>query len=327
MSKKPLAVALVAAAAVALPAGDALASDVLGSPLQDLAQTTGPCEAAAGCAYVQEKLPADLATVAPYSGVVVRWRVRGTGTFSVFAASYTADDTVVRRAGGVPEQVTSSEDVATFDTRFPIEAGQVVGLAMTQSSTVRWGDAQGADLDAWGPVPAVGAATLASGPRDVAGEMAYNVAIERDVDRDGFGDESQDLCPTDPATHGVCGSGGPPASGPVDKSAPTVAKARVTPRAFRARRGGTLRLTLSEAARLTLTVERCQGSPRAAKRCRRARRVGTIARDGGAGRVKVRLGPRFRGRAFARGRYRLAIRALDAAGNLGARVVVRFRVV
>ena len=84
-----------------------------------------------------------------------------------------------------------------------------------------------------------------------------------------------------------------------------------------------MRLRLSEAAKLTVRVDRRVGS--------RWRPVITYFRPGRAGATSFKLGARVRRRRRKRpleaGRYRVAVRAVDAAGN-GSRDVARgFRVV
>jgi trimeric autotransporter adhesin len=113
---------------------------------------------------------------------------------------------------------------------------------------------------------------------------------------------------------------------PVDGNA-TAARAR-----RRARRGTTLRLALSEAARVRFDVLRKSTGRRVGKRCvkptRRNRgrkrcirltRRGTFRRSAPAGRSKVAFSGRIRRRALKRGHYALRATPTDAAGNTGTR--------
>ena len=87
---------------------------------------------------------------------------------------------------------------------------------------------------------------------------------------------------------------------------------------LRAGRGTAVRFSLSEPAAVTLGVQR-----------RKAGRLlprGVLRRAGAEGRNRVAFAGRIRGRALAPGRYRLTVRARDAAGNLSAPVRVGFRV-
>ena len=57
------------------------------------------------------------------------------------------------------------------------------------------------------------------------------------------------------------------------------------------------------------------------------RAVGTLRRSGVAGANRVRFSGRIGRRALARGRYRLVVRATDAAGNRSATQSRTFRIV
>jgi hypothetical protein len=155
------------------------------------------------CAGVQQAIPGRL-TQAPYDGVIVRWRVRGAGTFAVFPATYGADDTIIRFPGSSVERVASADVVAEFPTRLPILAGQHVGIWLGDHSALAWREATGADWDVWRPDPPIGAASLASTLRDGAFEAGFSVDVEPDMDRDGFGEPTQDLCGSDASTQGPC---------------------------------------------------------------------------------------------------------------------------
>jgi hypothetical protein len=101
-----------------------------------------------------------------------------------------------------------------------------------------------------------------------------------------------------------------------DIQRPAIAAASLSRRRFHAtpsgrRYGTTLRLTLSEPARLELTVQRRSG--------RRLVRVrGTVRARAASGRVAVRFTGRIAGRRLKPGRYVLTVVAIDAAGNRSA---------
>jgi hypothetical protein len=116
---------------------------------------------------------------------------------------------------------------------------------------------------------------------------------------------------------------------PVDTLAPVISNLSLTRSVFapvagasaagRVRRGTKLRFDLSEAAAVTVAIQRRKG--------KRWRAVGSLTRPGQAGRNRIRFGGRLRGRALRPGRYRAVLRATDAAGNRSAAARVRFRVV
>jgi hypothetical protein len=66
---------------------------------------------------------------------------------------------------------------------------------------------------------------------------------------------------------------------------------------------------------------------RRARRCTRFIRVGSLARQLGAGRRHVAFSGRIGGRALRPGRYRVVARARDGAGQLSGPVIAGFRVV
>ncbi len=91
-----------------------------------------------------------------------------------------------------------------------------------------------------------------------------------------------------------------------------------------ARKGGKLRYTLSEDAKLTLRLDRLvRGRPRGSrctsaktgKKCTRVVKVGTQTLRGKGGAVTAKLRAKWSGRKPRPGRHRLTITAIDAAGN------------
>ncbi|HEX5909177.1 MAG TPA: hypothetical protein VFY44_01715 [Thermoleophilaceae bacterium] len=96
---------------------------------------------------------------------------------------------------------------------------------------------------------------------------------------------------------------------PGDRVAPATSRGRVV----RSRRSGrrSLRVRLSESARLTVDVRRVKG--------RKTRRVRVLRRTVAKGTRTIGLG------SLAKGRYRIVFRARDAAGNASPRGTVRYR--
>ena len=106
-------------------------------------------------------------------------------------------------------------------------------------------------------------------------------------------------------------------------------------------RGATVRYTLSEAARVRLSVQRRTTGRRVGRRCvkttrrnrsrRRCTRFvrvrGSFTHAGKARQNRFRFSGRVRGRALRRGRYRLVARAVDPAGNRSRVRRAGFRIV
>jgi hypothetical protein len=96
--------------------------------------------------------------------------------------------------------------VNTFQTRLPVKAGDVLGNNSKSP----------ADNASYFPAPGESFIDLQPGLADgqtgtfveSADPLLLNVSavLEPDADQDGFGDETQDQCPTDAATNGPCPS-------------------------------------------------------------------------------------------------------------------------
>jgi hypothetical protein len=146
------------------------------------------------------------------------------------------------------------------------------------------------------------------GPRgpgaDPTGELLVQAVMEPDADGDGFGDESQDGCPTQSATQGAC-----------DTSGPRITRIAVKKRAVRYR--------LSEDASVTIRFQKARRTHTGRTRYVSLRR--SFSDDGLAGANSRSLPRRFRRSNLAPGRYRLVITARDAVGNL-TRTTKKFRV-
>jgi len=90
-------------------------------------------------------------------------------------------------------------------------------------------------------------------------------------------------------------------------------------------RSATISTRLSEAATLTLTVQRlvkgrrvgtsCKTGRRTGTACTIAKRVGTVSVKGAAGALRLKLPAKIAGKRLTLGRHRLTVVAKDAAGN------------
>jgi pimeloyl-ACP methyl ester carboxylesterase len=136
-----------------------------------------------------------------------------------------------------------------------------------------------------------------------------------------------------------------------DTVAPVVTRPKVTPHdvivgpkrtpvTLQRKTGARITFSLSETARVSLRIERALAGRRSGRRCVRPRRelrnnrkctryklAGTLRRSGRQGRNSVAFTGRIGKRALRRGRYRLVIKARDAAGNVSKPKRTRFRIV
>lgn len=163
----------------------------------------------------------------------------------------------------------------------------------------------------------------------------------------GFGQPKSDPPPppidppadpgTDPGNPQNPGDPNPPAA---DTTAPTVSKVSLAPRTFRAAKGSALRLTLSEASRLSVRIERLTKGRRSgkackketaklrkrhAKTCTRSTKIGTVSRAAvAAGATKGAFKGRVGKKTLKAGAYRATLTATDAAGNVSEPVATKF---
>jgi hypothetical protein len=108
--------------------------------------------------------------------------------------------TVVAESGTIP--VVSG--IQTFDVRVPIGAGDVIGLYGGPDGGVLYCNSDDtANVGAVLPgSSAVGSTATYSAESGLA--LPVVVTIEPDADKDGFGDETQDLCPQSAAAQSAC---------------------------------------------------------------------------------------------------------------------------
>jgi hypothetical protein len=194
--------AITAVLAALGPAAAADAATTVGSDLSKAATAT-VCSQGVACTYFTGDGTTGAPTaVAPFDGVIVRWRVK-----SGSPASGLALRTLRATGGGNYTGVGKSESqelqqagTATFATRLVVKAGDVIGLDNDSGAKLF---ASPVSTAAYFFAPALGA--FAHMPaKQSSRELLVNADIEHDVDGDGYGDETQDLCPGDETRHATC---------------------------------------------------------------------------------------------------------------------------
>jgi len=159
---------------------------------------TSPCPAVQ--TYVQLTSPQDRYK-APFSGVITSWSFQaGTSPPQLKLKVFHREGTDVVIVGESATQVPVPNTVNSFDTRITVAAGDSLGLAaITSGDCMR--AASGFSLG------------TASGDQPIGSRAVYfkstaqldlAASLEPDADGDGFGDETQDRCPTDASTQGPC---------------------------------------------------------------------------------------------------------------------------
>ena len=196
--------------------------------------------------------------------------------------------------GNDNRQITANT-VHTFNTRIPVNPGDRLGLT--------------ASVPPGQPIPAVaygddsGLSELAVLSDNAVGDpqprqrseggflLDVSARVESDADRDGFGDDTQDGCPSRADRQGSCSGG----QGGADKTKPKVTGLRLRFTAFRAAGSGSafsaggrtapvgtrVAFTASEASAVTFTVQRKTSGRKVGKKCKaptRRTRAGSGAR-------------------------------------------------
>jgi hypothetical protein len=197
-----LRLALLTVLAALAPASAARAATTVGSDLSKPASST-VCGAAVSCTYFTgDATTAVPATVAPFDGVVVRWRVKSG------SAATGARLRALRAAGGGKYVSTGLDDVHalqvgtnTFAARLLVKAGDVIGMDDSSSAKVF---ASPVPTAAYYFQPSIAGTAAQTPQKQTSRELLLSADIEPDVDGDGYGDETQDLCPSDETRHTAC---------------------------------------------------------------------------------------------------------------------------
>ena len=184
--------------------GSAAAGVRFGADLAADANTTPACPGmATECSAALRSLASAERTGSPIDGVVTMWRTRaavsGNLTFQVVRRNTAGTYRVVE----TDTQGTVQNNLEEFFVRIPIQEGDLLGL-----------DAPGANepfRTAASPfgrvvrfVPPLGANAVMASENLGSTELLVNATVEPDADGDGFGDDTQDDCPTNATSQGAC---------------------------------------------------------------------------------------------------------------------------
>jgi hypothetical protein len=333
------ATALAAGALLALPASG-MAAQSFGSGLGN-GPANGPMECAAPpvpCTFVAHLQSGNgdgmKPRPAPIDGVVVKFRIRSaTPDVVTFRLANISVQGLIGTASavGIGPTVTlaGTEEIEEFPARVPVTKGAHVALDGT-SHGATYDSSGGRDTYLYAPPLAQGQAARTT-TETSGGELLVQAVMEPDSDRDGFGDETQDSCPTDAGTQqGACPQ--------PDVKKPRLSGLSILPKAFKS--SSKVLYRLSETATVTFKVEKARKGRKARGKCRKqtaANRLrkrctrwvklrGSIKTTGGSGLNEVTLKARIGGRKLGPGRYRLVATARDKAGNKSAVKRTGFRI-
>lgn len=181
---------------VALGAATANAAVTLGPALPVATPTTNLCGAGVACTYINT-LGGAAFPIQATSGVITSWRVQsgsagGAVKLRVLRQTVPGQYRAIATSG----QETTVVGLGTYASRVPIQAGDVIGVDNDNSALIFTQTAAASYF--FNPAIADGAAET---PKTSAAAavllLLANATIEADVDQDGFGDETQDGCPSD----------------------------------------------------------------------------------------------------------------------------------
>jgi hypothetical protein len=263
--------------------------------------TTGPCPlpTVLGRTFVPSSSPctdtrlpiSTLGVVvrAPSAGVITSWSHQtggaASGTMRLKAFRPLGNDVYLAVGEDAPHTMAAST-LNTFPVRIPVAAGDLMGLHATglpclsnvTDSRVR---TAGVPED-----PPVG--TAVNAPVGNARDLDLSAVLEPDADADGYGDVSQDGCPSQAGTAGACR----------DLAAPDTAFKKAPKKTVRTGASkGTIKLTL------------VSSEPGSTFQCRLDK--GDYTTCNAALKLKLKVG-----------KHALSVRAVDAAGNVDATPVV-----
>jgi hypothetical protein len=299
----PTALAIAAGALLAAPAAG-MASDTFGSRLLNEPANSSECPSSP-CTLVSYIHPSNpngdpYSGGAPSDGVITKFRVRAkpyTAGQPVSATLRVADisrqnpdqATASGLGSGQPVTLVANGEIEEHSTRVPVKKGN--HLALDASNAQLTYNASGSKFTyVFSPL-------LGQSPRtsnQPTGELLVQATVEPDRDHDGFGDETQDKCPSQASTAGEC-----------DHSAPRVGSIKLG--------SHRLRYRLSEAGKVKGSVQK--------RRHGHWSTVKSIRANGAKGANRVSFH-----KALKAGRYRVRISATDANGNHSRTYAKRFRI-
>lgn len=161
-----------------------------------------------GCAanetYVQTSA-ASTNYAAPFDGVVTAWSMNGDWGSSAALK-------IVRPGGSGTYTIAASDGprtlaagLNTFPVRIPMRQGDTLGIYVGSAHTCFNGVGDSGDTyKSLSGNPATGDTIGSFSSTFTSSRIAVSARLEHDADGDGYGDETQDQCPTDGTTHDAC---------------------------------------------------------------------------------------------------------------------------
>jgi hypothetical protein len=200
-----VAVAAPALVVASLAAAPASAATALGST--DFAAPAGACTS--NTTWVVGSPPAGMTYSAASSGVITQWRFRATDLTQLKLKVLHYDGTGLNyTVKGASDTATAAAGAtSTFTARVPMAAGDILGVTAISANCVATLSGGASAFLVAGDLATGGSAAFSISPNSA---IPVAATLEPDADGDGYGDETQDLCPTQAATHGACVTAPPP---------------------------------------------------------------------------------------------------------------------
>lgn len=195
-----LLVSAIAFAGFFVAASSSHGATTIGSDLVATPNAAVACGASPDCTYVQTALVGAQLT-ATNAGVIVRWRLKtsagGGGSFKLRVVRNSGVNIFLGVSSSSPETPTGA-GINSFNTRLPIAAGDQLGIDQTaDGASIQYARTGTAGATNYFRNPAIAdGASLPASNLNFTNEFLLNADIEADADTDGFGDESQDACPS-----------------------------------------------------------------------------------------------------------------------------------
>jgi Ca2+-binding RTX toxin-like protein len=180
-----------------------------------LGQTAAPLRGCGSGAYLIQSAtdgpPSYAVPSGPY-GVITSWRFQGysagagPGTGRLFVWRPTAAPNQFIYVDSTRPEIFAGGVVSTFATRLPVQVGDILGMVAPEPCLLGVPGQPAGDQVRYflSPTePVKGSRQTTTGLLS-AERILIAANVEPDSDRDGFGDETQDQCPTNPTTQGPC---------------------------------------------------------------------------------------------------------------------------
>lgn len=334
-----VASALAACTAALLPSsgyGATTAGVTIGSNLNH-APNSSSCTGAT-CTLANSALASGAITLdgfsAPWDGVIVRWRFAHDSLPGLVAVALRVFD------GATP--VLTGDQTFTFNAspgqelagaRMPIRAGQTLGMQVQAIGpfTGLYQAAGAGAFSMWQP-PLTDNSTTAATSSSADLELLLQADIEHDVDGDGYGDATQDECPSDASTYGPCP---PPAPQPPPPSFALLTAPAPSSLGYSGATSSFL-FSLDVAATVSIIVQRkvighrakgkCSARATNGKRCTAFKTVGTLTFQGSAGGNTLNFSNKVGKKKLTRGKYRAVITAKGGNGLVSAPQTISFSI-